>query len=364
MIGSIRRFSVLLFAISAFAILLTGCGGATRTTTTTPATPPPSTVQPYGAQPIGFLRVASLPASITQQPLNEARIQTRMEHLAVRQSPIAAPRLADMYLLPFIPGWWYEEPRKITSTPGAYTSVHVSIGGPTLVFSSVVNGYNQVFVSTIPKQGEMLAPIQLTTDLEHHWVPHLSYDGSKVVYTKFDTASSGDVVCTMAVSAPATEKCLDFSSTQPTLRGANLWHANWLSSESIIFEAWGGSLASDELFTVLADGSNLAQLTKNAGTPYHFESPSVGGEWYLGVARCDVHGSCDVATMDPTSGKADLFAPGGYDPLCSQYTVLWINSSGGGGNLFLDRGWDSVILTRGGYGDYFEGGYRDVLWKR
>ena len=350
-----------LSAVVVFAALLVACG-VTRTTSNSPAPPPvpPSQAQPSDSHPIAFLRIVSPTGSLaaTQEERQEARRRARTAHTENPREPITSTHQVDMHLLPFtmLTGWWFGAERRITSAPGPYTSVHVSTEGTKLVFSSVVNGYNQLFVSPVPKEGDTLAPTQLTNDLEHHWAPHLNYDGSKLAFTKFDAASNGDVLCIARTSGTFAETCLDFSSTTPVLRGANLWHASWYPDDSVIFEAWGGPLNADELFSVNADGSNLKQITRNAGTPYHYESPSVSWEGFFAAAKCTAQESCDVVTIDLNTGRSYIM-DSGWDPLCSYYTVLWIQDRPAG-VLRIDMAWSYETLTKSGYGDFFDIGYR------
>ena len=175
--------------------------------------------------------------------------------------------------------WPLGSERKITDSAAAYSAVHLSLDGTGFVFSTTVNGYNQISISTVPAVGQTAGePIQLTTDLEHHWVPHISADGSKVIFTKADPNSPGDVVCSIDNVAGAIENCLDFSSSTPVLKGTDMWHASWTPDGKIVCEAWGGPLNSDEIFMVNADGRDLTQITNNAGTKNYDECPSVSSD--------------------------------------------------------------------------------------
>lgn len=365
-------------ALATAAALLAGC--QTRdmwTTASSPSGPSPTPTLNWpipGNHPIGFLRVASATAAGSPSAANvqRAHLDARLAHASNRQAPVQPPPLSDIYLLTFGfgNGWDVAEPNQISSAPGPYTSVHVSMDQSTLVYSAVVNGFNQLFVGKAPTIGRMPDAVQITTDLEHHWLPHVSEGGAKIAFTKFDPTSNGDVVCVMQTVGDPAERCLDFGATEPRLRGGNLSHASWSGSDRIYFEAWGGPLPSDEIFSVKLDGTGLTQISQNAGTAYHDEAPSVSppdpvtGERYLVMAHCNASESCVLemkalgARHFATDSAIGWGLTGGWDPLSGYYTTVWVTGTKTP-QLEIDMGcpmgWCSTgVITKQGSVDCFE----------
>ena len=325
-----------LFAVF-LAVLMTGCGSS--------GIPPTS----------GIL-------TMTPQEYQQARHAAKIAHVSNRQTPITNDSGSrDIYVWPSWlepSGYWMPgHVRRITGNPGAYSSVHVSLNTTSIVFSSIVNGYNQIFTSTVPAEGQTLgSPIQLTADVEHHWLPHISADGSKVVFTKFDSSSNGDVVCIINNIVAANESCLDFSATTPILKGVNIWHASWTADDKIAFEAWGGPLTSDEIFMVNANGSGLIQITNNLGTNNYDECPSVStdGKWMAIDTWKDAAQQYEIAQIDLNTKQRMDTESDAWDPLRTPYTTVYVSQQSTDQSLeiyFMAYG--PLRLTNNTYADYF-----------
>jgi len=357
-----------------------GCGSngtsrliPTPTPTPTPS-PTPSPTPQYGTHSFAFLRndftEGSAATQKSREELQAARRQAKIDHALLREAAATTePDTANIYVFPFLyqDGWYPGKERKITSSSGPYTAVHLSLNDTDVVYTMVVNGYTQIFTNTVPSDGLMTtAPLQLTGDAEHHWLPHISDDGTKVIFTKFDAGSTGDVVCVIANSAGASEKCLDFSTTTPVLKGTNLWHAAWAPHGKIVFEAWAGSLTSDEIFMANEDGSGLIQVTKNAGTKNYDECPTVYPEGTgLAVAtwRDDAQ-NYEINELDPNTNLRYTISSGlggdAWDPLYTYYTLVWVGQSNNDANpqLYLDYVFDVGHLTNNAYANYFASSQR------
>lgn len=369
---------LLLSLVTAILVLLgagmSGCGssGAAAFTPTPPPTPTPMpTPTPSNAINVfTFLRadedVSSSTVSMTQRQPQPAHHAWKIAHASNQQGTITADsRPVNIYVWP---GWITKEgffdldtERKITGSAAAYSSFHLSLNGSSMVYSAPVNGYNQIFTNSVPAEGETAgAPVQLTTDVEQPWLPHLSADGTKVAFTKFDSTSNGDVVCVINNVAESTENCLDFSTTTPVLRGANLWHASLAPDGKIFFEAWGGAFRSDEIFSVTPDDSSLTQITNNAGSKNYDECPSISSD---GAAMAvDIWNNTtqyyEVGVIDLNTKQRAMITRGAHtdawDPLFSKYTLVWVS---GGDNEQSFELWfmsfSPLQLTRNNYPDYF-----------
>ena len=260
--------------------------------------------------------------------------------------------------------WLLEKERKITETPAPYTAVHLSDNATSFVFSEVVGGYNQIFTSTVPDAEQTLSvPLQLTTDAEDHWLPHISADGAKVVFTK--SSSEGDLLCLIDNEAAASENCLDFSSSTPVLKGANMWHASWTPDSKIVFEAWSGSLTSDDIFMVNVDGGGLTQITNNAGSHSHDECPSVStdGERMMVDTWNDTTQHRGITLIDLKTKQRTMFTgnsePDAWDPLYTRYTFVWVSGAQANQNLELYMmSFSPVPITHNTYADYFQNSSR------
>jgi hypothetical protein len=369
-----KRFG-LLFSVVVFLIMLvigtSGCGSSRIQNNGVPTpTPTPTPIPPGPASGLGFafLRndgITSASAqTITQQEHQSARRASKITHGYQAAMPFDSTAV-NIYVWPFTNGnggWWFGSERKITASADAYTSVHLSLGGTSMVFSAIVNGYNQIFTATVPPEGKTLEErLQLTTDAENHWLPHLYADGSMVVFTKFDPNSNGDVVCIMDNIAGATENCLDFSSTTPILKGANIWHASWGLDGKIFFEAWGGPLNSDEIYMVNSDWETLTQITSNAGTKNYDECPSIfsdGNRMAVDTWNEDTHhyevGDIDLNTKQRFTFSDDTHADA-WDPLATPYSPVWVSQRDTDQSLELYiLTFDVTRMTTNAYADYFE----------
>ncbi len=308
---------------------------------------------------------------MNQAQLQAARRAAKTEHATTRQVPITAdPVPVDIYVWPAwlnSQGFWqFGSERKITDNSGGYTSVHLSFNDSNIVYSAIVAGYNQIFTNTVPADGLMAGqPLQLTGDAEHHWLPHISPDGSKIAFTKFESDSNGDLVCVINNAAGAHETCLDFSSTTPVLKGANIWHASWVNNGKIVFEAWGGPLTSDEIFTVNPDGSGLAQITSNAGTNNYDECPSISndGTWMVVDTWNDTTQYYEINEINFNTKERMTYTSGtfthgdAWDPLNTYYTTVWVSQldSDHSPQLYY-MSYSDIRLTNNSYGNYFESG--------
>jgi WD40 repeat protein len=354
-------------------VCMGGCGsGSVRNSGVHPTPTPTPTPESTTSLGFAFLRsdgtIKNNVVNITSQQLHGARRAAKLRHAIDRQAPLSVDSVpVDIYVWPFTDsrdGWWFGSARKITASPAAYTSTHLSLNGSSIVFSVVVDGYNQVFTTNAPADGNNLGEIlQLTTDTEHHWLPHLSADGSKVVFTKSDPNSNGDEVCVINNTVGATENCFDFSSTSPTLKGAYMWHASWSPQGKIAFEAWDGPLHSDEIFMVSGDGTGLAQITNNAGTKNYDECPSISsdGNWMAVDTWNDRTQYFDIAVIDLNSNQRQPITSGEYtqadawDPLETPYSTVWVSKLSTDQSLELYiLTFDFTRMTNNTYDDYFE----------
>ena len=300
---------------------------------------------------------------MTRQQLQAARRAAKIEHEISRHARIPFADQANIYV------WAVgdrprTEGRKINDSPAAYTAVHLEYNGTSIVFSKVIDGYNQIFTSPVPATGQTIdKPLQLTSKSEQHWIPHISADGLKVVFTKADPKSTGDAVCVIGNAAGAAEDCLDFSSTTPVLRGANMWHASWTPDGKIVFEAWGGPLNSDEIFIVNTDLSALTQITNNAGTNNYDECPAVSSldktellvdTWNDKTQHYEIT-SIDLTTKQRHRIAGQDSAADAWDPLENYtYGTLWISQEPGDQSLEIHgMSWGPIQLTHNSYSDFF-----------
>ena len=357
-----------LFAVSLILLAVgTGCGSTGASSSGIPPTPTPVGQPAPPATDLGFafLRNDSSVMTISPQQRQADRIAAKLSH-GYQGASTVDPVPANIYVWPFTVGkngWWFGSERKITAQPAAYTSVHLSLNGITIVFSETVRNYNQIFISRVVEGKTLWEPTQLTTDTENHWIPHISADGSKVVFTKSDPNSSGDVVCVINNTARATEDCLDFSSTTPVLKGAKIWHASWSPQGKIVFEAWDGPLSSDEIFMVNVDGSGLTQITNNAGTQNYDECPSIfgDGKWMAVDTWNNETQYFEIMEINLDSKERRAIASGEYmhadawDPLQTPYSTVWVSQ------LDTDKSLELYIftysptrMTNNSYADYFE----------
>jgi Tol biopolymer transport system component len=358
--------------VCAVVLGLSGCG-SNGPLVKTPVTPSPTpTPTPSSAKPaFAFLRTDGDPGThAARTPLQEhqaARRAAKIADAARRQAPMSADSgAANIYVYPYwIDGEGYLHfgtEYKVTDHASAYTSVDLSLNHTSIVTSAIVDGYNQIFTGTIAGGGTTTVEfMQLTTDPEHHWLPHASADGSRVVFTKFDPISSGDVLCLMDNAVGAIEKCLDFSSTNSSLSGARMWHASWTPDGKIVFEAWGGPLQSDEIFMVNPDGSGVTQITDNAGTSNYDECPSMfeEGTWMLVDTWNDITNSYDIEIINldtkerRTIISAKYEGADGWDPLFAE-TILWVSQhkTDPSEQLYM-MSYSPVRLTNNIYANYF-----------
>jgi hypothetical protein len=368
-------FSVLQVFLVLLAAVLSGCGSSGVLPTPAPPGPGPGPgpTPSETSNMFAALRTDGTTsggaALMTRQQRQAARHAAKLAHATRQQQAAITPDSGpvNIYVWPAIvskEGWWIGTERKITDSAAAYTSVHLSLNGTSIVFSATVNGYNQIFTSTVPEAGQTAAaPIQLTTDLENHWVPHISADGSTVVFTKADPNSTGDVVCVIGNFAGATETCLDFSSTTPVLKEANMWHASWTPDDRIVFEAWGGPLNSDEIFMYIRIANGLTQITNNVGTKNYDECPSVSSNengtymavntWndttrHYEITQIDLNTKQRIETM--SLPDTDF-----WDPLRTGYTTVWVadRETDQSDELYMMT-FDYTRVTNNTYADYFE----------
>jgi len=363
--------SVVTVVVVFLAAGMSGCGSSgsqpapTPTQTATP-TPTPSATSTSNA--FASLRadatISGSAALITPQQHQAAKI----DHAISRQAAIsvnAAP--VDIYVWPVSiqNGFWsLLGERKITSAPASYSSVHLV--GTAMVFSAIVNGYNQIFTTTVPAEGNTMGEtVQLTTDAEHHWLPHLSPAGD-IVFTKFDPNSEGDVVCVIENARGATENCFNFSSTTPVLKGANIWHASWGLDGKIFFEAWGGPLKSDEIYMVIWDGgaisTGLTQITNNAGTNNYDECPSISRDGaYMAVDTWnDATHHYEITLIDLNTRQRPTIIGGKetdsdfWDPLYTIGPLVWVSPRDINQNQEIyTMSYSPVQFTHNSVADYF-----------
>ncbi|HEX4919652.1 MAG TPA: hypothetical protein VFV92_02810, partial [Candidatus Bathyarchaeia archaeon] len=187
-------FCAVLVFVVLFVASMSGCGTSAVLPTPTPTptqTPTPTPSPSETSNLFASLRTdgttSSVAAPMTRQQSQAARRAAKFAH-ATRQQITADSGPVNVYVWPASLNtdgtWSLGSERKITDNPAAYTAVHLSFNGTNFVFSAIVNGYNQIFTSTVPAVGQTVGePLQLTTDLEHHWVPHIYSDGSMVVFT-------------------------------------------------------------------------------------------------------------------------------------------------------------------------------------
>ncbi len=363
---------LLFLALTSFAFLafiMTGCGGNGGAPAFVPSPTPTPTPTPATQEQSAFASLRATGAqAITGQQRQAIRRTAKFDHASTRQAAfVMGTSPADIYIWPvrlLTTGWVIDNERKITSSAADYTAVHVSLKGTTIVFSQIVSGYNQIFTAAVPSEGQNLARVlQLTTDAEQHFVPHVSADGSKVVFTKFDPVSGGDVVCVINNTAGATEDCLDLGSSTPILKGAglNLWHASWTPDGKIVFEAWGGPFSSDEIFMVKTDGSELTQITKNAGTNDYDECPSVDpkGQYMVATKWNDTtqhyeNTWIDLNTLQESPDTGVDFDS--WDPLFLPYgSFVWVSQQPTDHSLELYyMSFSPLQLTANTFADSFE----------
>jgi hypothetical protein len=368
--------SLLVLLLVVLLVGSVGCGGGTKSFPTPTPSPTPTTDTTTFNLFASLRAVSTWPSStpqLTPQQIRYMRHAAKVAHYSMERAPIPTASSADIYLWQVQvnkKGEWsmpQNSERKITDPADLYTAVHLSFNGDRMVFSKIVNGYNQIFFKQEMADGSWLGGFQLTSDAEHHFLPHISADGSKVVFTTPDPNSTGDVLCIVNSPIPfgpgGPEHCLDFSSTTPALKGANLWHASWAPNDRIVFEAWGGPLISDEIFMVGKDGSGLTQITNNAGTNNYDECPSVNSDgtaitfdsWNDATKHYDVI-EMNLATKQRYKYSGADSPADGWDPLFTKYTFFWVAKPMGqvpGGLELYYMSFSPLRLTNNNLDDFF-----------
>jgi len=153
----------------------------------------------------------------------------------------------------------------LVSQGGWFEAVQLSLDGKKGVGTvEDMNGYYQVFYVDLSNLSN-LNPVQLTTDLEDHYTPQISPDGSKVIFVKdvsgmpqaFTVSVNGGAETQIAVP---TGVYVNFPTYTP-------------DGNKIVFE----EEENDTIDIMNADGSGVTVLT-NQGGIYFDEFPSVSAD--------------------------------------------------------------------------------------
>ncbi len=253
--------------------------------------------------------------------------------------------------------------RLITSAPAGYLAVDLAANHQVLVLSAYSNGYMQLFTVPIPAAGQRITQItQITTDLQNHWNPHISPDGSQVAFVL--KPGTRDQLCLIGASG-GDQNCLS------GLAGPNILHPSWTPDGKIAFEAWGtlnsSGIYKDEIYIVNIDGSNLTQITNNGSGSSYDEAPSVSSDGTKMVV-CTLGGSSgyaeisviDLATKLKTQ-VTDGTVTGGdsYDPLfVGTNQIVYVSKHSSDTNFELYTmsadGSNPTEITTTSYDNYFD----------
>ena len=177
----------------------------------------------------------------------------------------------------------------VADQAGWFYSIQMAVDGKSGVFTSdvTVDGftYEQIFLAQAMSQSTFTVT-QLTADAEHHSVPQLSPDGSKIVFTKYDPEIEQEQAYVMSVSGGA-ETLIPTPSTMDVLNPTFT-----PDGTGIIFE----DCTIDSINQVKLDGTGMVVLNNADGT-YLDDLPSASADGkYItfiqdgNVMRMDING--------------------------------------------------------------------------
>lgn len=263
--------------------------------------------------------------------------------------------------------------RKVSTAAGEIYSVHMMANGTKGVFNAPVGDYVQLFLATVPAQGQTASDaVQITTDNNDHWYPQLSPDGTQVVYVQ---GSEGhDRLCLVSASG-GTPNCLTIAGFDPT------WYETPTIAPNgkIVVEAYNcvsgcaeGQII-DNIFEINADGSGTPrQITNNDGSIYtYYETPSLSSDGATMVVSryVDAEGSYqeiylfDMASRERTGPLTNGQVTGGdsYDPLFVGDKIVYASETDNDSNsrlYVMDKtGANATAITPDTYDNYFDDDY-------
>ena len=177
----------------------------------------------------------------------------------------------------------------VADQAGWFYSIQMAVDGKSGVFTSDVTSdgmtYEHIFVAQAMSQSTFTVT-QLTTDAEHHYVPQLSPDGTKVVFTKYNPDIDQEQAYVMSVSGGA-ETLIPTPDTMLVLNPTFT-----PDGTRIIFE----DCNIDSINQVKLDGTGMVVLNNADGT-YLDDLPSASADGkYItfiqdgNVMRMDING--------------------------------------------------------------------------
>jgi Tol biopolymer transport system component len=177
----------------------------------------------------------------------------------------------------------------VADQAGWFYSIQLSLDGKSGVFTSDVTTdgvtYEQIFIAQAMSQSTFTVT-QITTDAEHHHVPQLSPDGTKIVFSKYDSEVGQEQAYFMSVSGGAETRI-------PTPANMDVLSPTFTpDGKGIIFE----DCTIDSINRVNLDGTGMVVLN-NADGNYLDDLPSASADGkYItfiqdgDVLRMDING--------------------------------------------------------------------------
>jgi Tol biopolymer transport system component len=236
----------------------------------------------------------------------------------------------------------------IADQQGTFGSVQLSYDGNSGVGTFLDdNEYDQIFYADLSNLNNVVVT-QLTTDAEDHYLPQLSWDGSKIVFLKYDPNAGMDQIAVMNASGGAeTLVATPFNVNFPS----------FTPDGKIVFEQED----DDTINIINADGTGNQALT-NPDHAYFDEYPSVSPDGTtITFARYPADESTgeDIWTVkidgtNPTQLTTDGMS---YDPMFVNDRIVFVSYRDTESNdqiySMLPNGSSPIRLTTDTYYNYF-----------
>jgi Tol biopolymer transport system component len=198
----------------------------------------------------------------------------------------------------------------IANQAGRFEAVQLGYDGKRGVVSAEdSNGYLQiVYVDLGDKNNPVVT--ELTTDAENHWGPQISWDGSKVVFTKWvDSANNYQAVIMSASGGTETVIPTDFEANYPT----------FTPDGKLVFE----NDDTDTISIMNTDGTGLATITSEQDTEHGDWAPSVSPDGKTVV----LSRQSNIYSVAITGGTVTQLTKNGrsWDPMFVKDKIVYIS---------------------------------------
>ena len=234
----------------------------------------------------------------------------------------------------------------VANQAGWFESVQLGYDGKRGVgVAEDLNGYYQVYYVDLSDKNNPTAT-QLTSDSEDHWGAQISWDGKKVVFTKWvESASNYQVVVMPSTGGTETLVNTTFDANYPT----------FAPNGKIVLE----NDDTDTIVIMNADGTGVTDITSEQDTEHSDWGPAVSpdGKTVILSRMSDIY-SVSINGGTPTPLTTDGES---WDPMVVKDKIVYMSwpadaSSDEIFSMNLD-GSGKKQLTTNSVNEYFEGGY-------